>query len=211
MLKMVQVQKLEIMCDSVNTFQKVCYSQESVWRYGLFTLVQAAFVCFGVAVVVFGRGPALIMGYNLLPSWILFSPNNGKDYWSLCPQNHFQDPNPFFLLVTVWEEYCHWWLFFSFPGVLKYGDVNQVVANPQTWSFVSQLDNKVWTKWCMKHWPINFITNRSESKKLTWGDLILSKKKYWIIYNGFELMAGSNKIMRENGIGYWSYNVFYVV
>jgi hypothetical protein len=22
--------------------------------------------------------------------------------------------------------------FFSFPGVLKYGDVNQVVANPQT-------------------------------------------------------------------------------
>jgi hypothetical protein len=63
----------------------------------------------------------------------------------------------------------------------------------------------------MKHWPINFITNRSESKKLTWGDLILSKSKYWIIYNGFELMAGSNKIMRENGIGYWSYNVFYVV
>ncbi len=114
MLKMVQVQKLEIMCDSVNTFQKVCYSQESVWRYGLFTLVQAAFVCFGVAVVVFGRGPALIMGYNLLPSWILFSPNNGKDCWSLCPQNHFQDPNHFFLLVTVWEEYCHWWLFFFF-------------------------------------------------------------------------------------------------
>ncbi|CAK9228628.1 unnamed protein product [Sphagnum troendelagicum] len=63
-----QVQKLEIMCDSVNTFQKVCYSQESVWRYGLFTLVQATFVCFGVAVVVFGRGPALIMGDNLLPS-----------------------------------------------------------------------------------------------------------------------------------------------
>jgi len=31
------------------------------------------------------------------------------------------------------------------------------------------------------------------------------------IINGFELMAGSNKIMRENGIGYWSYNVFYVV
>jgi hypothetical protein len=67
MLKMVQVQKLEILCDSVNTFQKVCYSQESVWRYGLFTLVQAAFVCFGVAVV-FGRGSTLIMGYNLLPS-----------------------------------------------------------------------------------------------------------------------------------------------
>lgn len=180
MLKMVQVQKLEIMCDSVNTFQKVCYSQESVWRYGLFTLVQAAFVCFGVAVVVFGRGPALIMGYNLLPSWILFSPNNGKNYWSLCPQNHFQDPNHFFLLVTVWEEYCHWWLFFSFPGVLKYGDVNQVVANPQTWSFVSQLD-KVWTKWCMKHWPINFITNRSESKKLTWGDEIHFSIRFFLL------------------------------
>jgi hypothetical protein len=106
--------------------------------------------------------------------------NNGKDYCSLCPQNHLQDLNHFFLLVTVWEEYCRWSLFFSFPGVLKYGDVNQVVANPQTWSFVSQLD-KVWTKWCMKHWPINFITNRSESKKLTWGDEIHISIRFFLL------------------------------
>lgn len=44
----------------------------------------------------------------------------------------------------------------------------------------------------------------------TWGGLILSKKNSGS-YNGFELMAGSNEIMRDNGIGYWSYMIYYCI
>jgi hypothetical protein len=44
----------------------------------------------------------------------------------------------------------------------------------------------------------------------TWGGLILSKQNSGS-YNGFQLMAGLNKFMRDNGIGYWSYMNNYCV